>query len=313
MAWCLLGAGWIAQAQPADAGATAASTARIATAQAAPRATASATRAAVHPSAPTGMSPPQVGADPGPSWSALTPQQRAALAPLQKEWPSIEARPRSKWLELARRMTAMSAPERERIQARMAEWARLTPSQRLQARLNFLDAQQLSPSERQARWEAYQALPSEQREALEARGQQAKQAAASAARTPARGAASGVALRPPVASASAASAARTRQLVSVEPTAPAVLRSPQGATTLPLNAAPKPPAHQAGPGRPPLVRDPQAVDPKTLLPRRGPQAPPALASAALPPATQTVSSMAGVAPPVPSPSPAAVSASAPRP
>jgi len=60
----------------------------------------------------------------------------------------------------------MPAEERQRIQERMSEWARMTPEERGRARLQFQEARQISPQQRQARWDAYLALPEEERRAL---------------------------------------------------------------------------------------------------------------------------------------------------
>ena len=45
------------------------------------------------------------------AWEALTPAQRQALAPLQRDWPSLDASRQSKWLEVAARFPRMSADE----------------------------------------------------------------------------------------------------------------------------------------------------------------------------------------------------------
>ena len=77
----------------------------------------------------------------GRSWASLSPAQQQALAPLQREWNSIDALRKTKWIEVADRLPALSPEERSRIQTRMAEWARLSPAERGQARLNFKAAQ----------------------------------------------------------------------------------------------------------------------------------------------------------------------------
>ena len=102
----------------------------------------------------------------GPPWSTLSAQQRGLLAPLERDWGSIDATRKAKWLEVASRFPSMSAPERQRVQDRMADWARMTPSERGRARLTFQESKQLSPSEKQQRWDAYQALPDDRRRAL---------------------------------------------------------------------------------------------------------------------------------------------------
>jgi len=48
----------------------------------------------------------------------------------------------------------------------MREWAALSPLQRSQARLNFAQTKQLSPDEKLAKWEAYQALNPEEKQKL---------------------------------------------------------------------------------------------------------------------------------------------------
>ena len=104
-----------------------------------------------------------------PAWEALTPAQRQALAPLQRDWPAIEPGRKDKWIELASRFPSMTPDERLRMQARMTEWARMTPDERTRARLQFQETRQLPSDEKQARWEAYQALTEEERKTLAGR------------------------------------------------------------------------------------------------------------------------------------------------
>ena len=107
----------------------------------------------------------------GPSWSRLTPQQRSALLPLERDWSSLDAPRKTKWLEVAARFPAMPVADQKRVQERMAEWARMTPSERGRARLSFQESKQFSPEQKQAHWEAYQALPDNERRALADRNQ----------------------------------------------------------------------------------------------------------------------------------------------
>ena len=69
-------------------------------------------------------------AERGPAWAALTPVQQQLLAPLGREWHQIDAARKQKWLEVASRFPTLPAEERARIQARMAEWARMSPAER---------------------------------------------------------------------------------------------------------------------------------------------------------------------------------------
>jgi hypothetical protein len=107
-------------------------------------------------------------------WSSLTPAQRGVLAPLAPDWRQITPAQQQKWLEVANRYSAMPPEERERVQQRMGEWSRLSAPERARARLNFQEARQLSPAERQQQWEAYRALPADQRRALAERARETK-------------------------------------------------------------------------------------------------------------------------------------------
>lgn len=204
-----------------------------------------------------------------PTWASLTPSQRSALQPLQREWRNIGSDHKQKWLEIVAQFPAKSVDERQRIQARMTEWAALTPEQRGNARLQFKQAQQLAPSNRQARWEAYQALPDAEKKELAARAS----APASALGTPAK-------LRARAADMDAMDSLGVqtksnevlppdvrRQARSVAPT---VIQAPTGATTTLISKRPTPPAHQQA-GLPKITASPNFVNPTTLLPKRGPQ------------------------------------------
>ncbi len=99
-----------------------------------------------------------------PSWAALTPGQRTALAPLQVDWDTLDAMRQSKWLEIARRWPALSTDEQQRLQRRMARWVRLTAEERSRARLQFQKIRRIDVQQRRTAWEAYQALSPEERQ-----------------------------------------------------------------------------------------------------------------------------------------------------
>jgi Protein of unknown function (DUF3106) len=189
----------------------------------------------------------------GPSWQSLSTEQRSALAPLQNDWSSIDAPRKAKWLDIAGRYPKMAPEDQKLLQARMSEWSRLSPSERARARLNFQEVKQLPHQERQDKWQAYQALPESQRQAL-----------ASKAATP------GVKPAPE---------AGTKRNIVVNPSlspnpsravAPTVVQAAPGATTTLVTRQPAPPAHQQA-GLPKIAATPGFVDRKTLLPTRGPQ------------------------------------------
>lgn len=194
---------------------------------------------------------------PASAWASLTPAQRATLAPLQRDWDSIDYTRQRKWLEIATRFPGLSAEEQQRVQQRMNEWARMTPEERGRARVQFQETRQISPQERQASWEAYQALPDEQKRAL------AQRAAPTAA------------LRPSAPSADVgpkSSIVRAPSALPVlKPVGPTLIQVAPGVTTTSVTRQPAPPLHQQ-PGLPKMAATPTFVDKNTLLPKRGAQA-----------------------------------------
>lgn len=179
----------------------------------------------------------------GPTWSSLSRQQQAALAPLQQEWAGIDASRKAKWLEVAERFGGMPPEERARVQKRMADWARMTPAERGRARAGFQELRQLPPADRQAAWDAYQALPPDQREDL------ARQRIQSKAEPP---------------------RADERKDRTLRPATPTDVRGSTGATTRLVTRPAAPPAHQQS-GLPKVAERPDFVNPQTLLPQRGAQ------------------------------------------
>lgn len=105
-------------------------------------------------------------AEVGPTWSALNFEQKTALAPLAASWPTLSAAHKNKWIALVEKYQSMADSEKARLQSRMVDWAALSPKDRELARLNFAQTKKLSTDSRVANWEAYQALPENQRQAL---------------------------------------------------------------------------------------------------------------------------------------------------
>jgi len=101
-----------------------------------------------------------------PSWQSLSANQKTALAPLHKLWPEISEAQKRKWLALSVNFSDRSAEEQAKMQARMKDWAKLTPQQRALARLNFAEVQQVTLDERKSKWEAYQSLSRDERHEL---------------------------------------------------------------------------------------------------------------------------------------------------
>lgn len=209
------------------------------------------TGAFAHAQAIVGPSPTQ--------WNNLSPVQRGVLAPLATDWRQITPAQQQKWLEVANRYGAMPPEERNRVQQRMSEWSRLSASERARTRLNFQEARQLSPSERQQQWEAYRALPPDQRRALVERAQETK-----AAPTPS------VRRSPSATSPEKSNLVRSPAFVPPTPVGPTVVQRGSGATTNLVSKPARPPLHQQV-GLPKVAATPGFVDAETLLPQRGAQ------------------------------------------
>lgn len=229
-------------------------------------------RAQGQPPLPPGRAAAATVVAEGPAWRELTPSQKQALRPLERDWASIDGARKRKWIEIASRFPSMSRDERARLQERMRDWARLSPQDRNTARLNFRDAKDLPIEERRDRWEAYQNLSEADRRRL-------AEQAAKARRTPDPRAALAnpvkpVPAKPPVAQA------RDGQKSNIVPNpsfaarpkvvAPTTLQARPGATTTPITKQPTPPWHQQ-PGLPKIATTPEFVDTNTLLPVVGPQ------------------------------------------
>ena len=210
-------------------------------------------------SAAQGVTAAKPAVEQGVRWRDLKPGQQTVLKPLEREWPSIGPVHKQKWIELSGGFALRPAADQARIQERMTEWARLTPQERSQARLNFQEAKQLPPQDRKARWDAYQALPPEKKEQLAAR---AAPGASSVSVKPA----------PPRDNNQAKSNIVPNPADAVPPKviAPSVVQARPGATTTLITKRPTPPSHQQT-GLPKIAATPEFVNKATLLPQRGPQ------------------------------------------
>jgi hypothetical protein len=224
-------------------------------------------------SAPTAAR--QAANEAGPPWSTLSERQRADLQPLRNEWPRLDVAQKQKWLELAARMPGMTGDERARVRQRMDEWNSLTPTQRAQARVQFQQARQLNPGNRQEQWEAYQALTPADRAALVERARQTHQPAVAPVRRSLMGATGGA--QPSQAVEARPADSSKQNIVQMPPAAPplraispAVVLPQTGATTSLVNRAPQVPPHNQT-GLPKVNARADFVDKATLLPKRGPQ------------------------------------------
>lgn len=199
---------------------------------------------------------PQALVSNGPvTWNELSAAQRTVLAPLERDWKAISPGQQQKWAEVANRFPALPPEERTRVQQRLTDWSRLSPQQRATARLNFQEARQISPQQRQQQWEAYRALPADQRRALADNAQRA---------------------RPnprPIGNGDAgvkSSLVRSPATTDAQPVGPTVVQRGAGASTNLMSKPATPPLHQQA-GLPKVAAAPGFVDSATLLPKRGAQ------------------------------------------
>lgn len=101
-----------------------------------------------------------------PEWKDVPVAQQRALLPLASVWNPLSETHKRKWLAISANYDRLPPSEQAKLQERMREWVLLSPAQRNQARLNFAETKQLAPTDRQAKWEAYQALTPGEKEEL---------------------------------------------------------------------------------------------------------------------------------------------------
>jgi len=191
------------------------------------------------------------------AWSGLSASQRQLLAPLQDDWAEISPSQRSKWLSATPTMATLPPTELARVHERMRDWARLNPAERTNARIGFQVAKQVDAEQRQAKWEAYQALPPEKRKELVDKAAARRQAQI-AAPTPTA--------KPLAAKPKSNIVPAAPKLVPPVAVTGSVVQAKPGATTVLMTRGPTLPGHHAA-GETKVVADPTLVDPQTLLPR----------------------------------------------
>jgi lipopolysaccharide biosynthesis glycosyltransferase len=106
----------------------------------------------------------------GRTWDSLSAEEKVALKPLELQWNQLNPVSQKKWLEISHNYDKMPQPQQQALHERMGAWAKMAPSERAKARLNFAETQKatqtLTPEERRAKWEAYQALSPEEKQRL---------------------------------------------------------------------------------------------------------------------------------------------------
>jgi hypothetical protein len=111
--------------------------------------------------------------------------QQQALKPLALSWnTTLSQQQKRKWLEISKNYPSLPPEGQATMHSRMNEWVSLSPQQRAQARLNFGKTKELSkeltPDEKKAKWQAYQALSAEEKQKLAAKASPKPSGAATA-------------------------------------------------------------------------------------------------------------------------------------
>lgn len=101
-----------------------------------------------------------------PLWNELTIAQQVSLKPLAANWGSLGQAQKRKWMAIATSYPKLSADEQAKLHSRMNDWATLSQHQRAQARLNFAETKLVTPSQKTATWQVYQALSSDEKKKL---------------------------------------------------------------------------------------------------------------------------------------------------
>jgi hypothetical protein len=108
-----------------------------------------------------------------PSWAELNALLQQSLKPLAASWNGISEAQKRKWLEVSKNYPNLPAADQAVMHSRMNEWVAMSPQQRAAARLNFAKTKELSkeltPDEKKAKWQTYQALSPEEKAKLAAK------------------------------------------------------------------------------------------------------------------------------------------------
>jgi Protein of unknown function (DUF3106) len=123
-----------------------------------------------------------------PLWKELSSAEQTALRPLAANWDTMGLGQKRKWISVAKDYDKLPPVQQTKLHARMTEWISLSPQQRANARQNFAQHKELTdgltPEQRKAQWQAYQALSSEEKRKLAERASKPQIAGAATAAKP---------------------------------------------------------------------------------------------------------------------------------
>ena len=78
-------------------------------------------------------------------WSTLTPLQKEALAPVDKQWDTMPEKQQKRLLATTKSYPQLSPELKQRFHTRLMEWSKLTPEQRNLAREKFKAFSKIPP------------------------------------------------------------------------------------------------------------------------------------------------------------------------
>jgi len=82
-------------------------------------------------------------------WSALTPMQQEALAPIAHEWSTMPDIQQKRLLATTKRYPQLSPRKKQLFLTRLTEWSKLTPEQRNRAREKYKAFSKVPPEKRE--------------------------------------------------------------------------------------------------------------------------------------------------------------------
>ena len=105
-----------------------------------------------------------------PLWTELTGEQQRTLEPFADEWNTWPVAEKRSWLALSDKLPSLDPVKREKMERRIAEWAKLTPEERRLARDAYRLAKERPSDTRVHEWERYRSMTQEQRSVLREAG-----------------------------------------------------------------------------------------------------------------------------------------------
>ena len=82
-------------------------------------------------------------------WSALTPMQQEALAPIAQQWDAMPDKQQKRLLATTKRYPQLTPAQKQLFLARLTEWSKLTPEQRNRAREKYKAFSKVPPDKRE--------------------------------------------------------------------------------------------------------------------------------------------------------------------